>query len=162
MAEMFPMGFVDLISEALDRVLNFDGEVYKIIGRQIGPTDPSRTIAIWPEDWSANPEAKLIGALNREPYESLYTLKIVNLFISADMVEGRRQFSIDSKSIRAILYRDETLRLALAGLTEVFLGSVERVKKYDITNQKFLGSKTGISFSFICTTTMTITTEITK
>jgi hypothetical protein len=159
--DLFPMGFIEPILDALNRNLNYDGE-YTIVGRPLNPTDPNRTIGVFPATWVANPDEKLIGMGNREPYESVYNLAIHNLIIHGDAIEGRRVYSIDSKAIRAILYRDEQFHVTLGGLTETFMGSVERVKKYDVLRQEFMVGRTGIGFTFLCKTEFIITTEITK
>jgi hypothetical protein len=161
MADLFPMGFIDPIKDAMERNLNTDDE-YMIVARPVGPLDPSRTVGIFPATWVANPEDKLIGVPNREPYQAVYTITIHNIVIHADPIEGRRLFGIDSKSIRAILYRDPEFTVALAGLTESFLGSVERVKKYDVLRQEYMSNKSGISFLYLCKTEFIITTETTQ
>lgn len=160
MADMFPMGFVAPMAEVFERVLNSDGEHYRIVKRPISPTDPSRTIAIFPVDWTADPNDKLIGPTNREPYQSHYRIRIQNTYISGDSEEGRRQFSIDAKAIRAILYRDSTFHVALSSLTENFMGSTERVTKYDVTKQEFMAAKMAVGFQYLAVTEFTITTEI--
>lgn len=161
MADLFPMGMIPAISDAMERNLNAGTSEYTIVERPVGPTDPNRTVGISADEWAANPESKLIGVPNREPYESVYTFYIQNIIISGDPIEGRRVFAIDSKSIRAILYRDAAFHVALAGLTEDFMGSVERVKKYDVIRQQYMNSKMNIGFLYLCKTQFVITTEIT-
>lgn len=161
MADLFPMGFIDPVIGAFERNMNTNDE-YSIFARPIGPLDADRTIGVFPNTWTANPEDKLIGVPNREPFQAIYSITIQNLVIHPDPIEGRRIFAIDSKSIRAILYRDAAFHLALAGLTESFMGSLERVKKYDVLRQEFMGSRTGISFLYLCKTEFIITTETTQ
>lgn len=160
MADLFPMAFVEPIAEVFDRILNADGDLYTIVKRPISPTDGSRTIAIFPMDWAANPDDKLIGVPNREPYQSLYRVRIQSTYVSGDSEAGRSQFSIDAKAIRAILYRDTTFHVSLTSLTEVFMGSTESVIKYDVTKQEFMGGEMPIGFQYLAVTELTITTQI--
>ena len=85
-----------------------------------------------------------------------------NLLIHGDDIVGRREFAADCRSVRAILYRDEGLRVALGGLTEALFGSVERVMKYNLARQDFLASRLDIGFTYLCTTDVVIQTETTK
>jgi len=160
MADMFPMGFVAPIADAFERILNASGNEFQVVRRPMNETDKSRTIAVFPTDWSAQAEDKLIGTSNREPYQSLYRVKIESSYISGDSIEGRRQFSIDAKSIRAILYRDTAFHVALTSLTEVFMGSTEKVIKYDVLRQEFMAGKTTVGFQYVAVTELSITTEI--
>ena len=160
MADMFPMGFVDPIADAFERILNADGNTFNVVRRPMTQSDKSRTIAVFPVDWSANSDDKLIGTGNREPYQSLYRVRIESSYVSGDSEEGRRQFSIDAKSIRAILYRDTTFHVALTSLAEVFMGSTETVIKYDVLKQEFMAGKTNVGFQYLAVTELSITTEI--
>lgn len=159
--EMFPMAFITPIAEAMERNLNGDNE-FTVIKRPISPTDPSRSICIFPDSWAASPDDKLIGTPNREPYESQYKIVIQNTVISGDTEEGRQLFSVDTKAIRAILYRDTTFHVALTSQVEEFMSSVERVKKYDVLRQEFMGSRMNVGFMYLAKTDFLITTEITQ
>lgn len=159
--DMFPMGFIPPLMDAMERNLNGDNE-YSIFARPISPTDPSRSICIFPTDWSANPDDKLIGALNGEPFQAQYKIAIQNSMVHGDTEEGRRLFSIDAKAIRAILYRDSALRVALTSQVEVFMNTTERVQKFDVLRQEFMASRMTVGFMYLAKTEIAITTEITQ
>jgi hypothetical protein len=154
------MAFVPPIAVAMERNLNADGE-YTIFARPISPTDPSRSICIFPTDWAANPADKLIGG-SPEPYRSEYKIVIQNSLISGDPEGGRAMFSVDAKAIRAILYRDPDLHVALTSQVEVFMGSYERVQKVDVLRQEFMASRMNVGFMYLAKTEIVVTTETTQ
>jgi hypothetical protein len=158
--DLFPMAFVPPIADALDRNLNGDNE-YTILARPISPTDPSRSICIFPTDWAANPADKLIGG-GLEPFQSEYKIAIQNSLIHGDIEVGRSMFSVDAKAIRAILYRDTDLHVALTSQVEVFMGSSERVQKFDVLRQEFMASRMNVGFMYLAKTEIVITTETTQ
>lgn len=155
------MGFIAPIADAMERNLNDDNE-YTILPRPIAPTDPNRSICIFPSDWSANPADKLLGVPNREPFENTYKMVIQNTVIHGDTEEGRRLFSVDAKAIRAILYRDQAFHVALTSQVETFMNSIERVLKYDVLRQEFMASKMPVGFMYLAKTEFVITTEVTQ
>jgi len=158
--ELFPMTFVPLIGDAIDRNLNTDNE-YSIFYRPISPTDPSRSVCIFPTDWSANPRDKLIGG-SLEPFQSEYKIAVQNSMIHGDIELGRSMFSVDTKAIRAILYRDADLHVALTSQVEVFMASSERVQKFDVLRQEFMASRMSVGFMYLAKTEIVITTETTQ
>jgi valyl-tRNA synthetase len=80
--------------------------------------------------------------------------------VDPDEIIGRRMFNNTCRMIRAILYRDSTMRLALGGLSETIAGSTERVKMYDVTKQDYLsGRNTDGDMTYLCTTEMVFVTE---
>jgi hypothetical protein len=160
-AEMIPQTFVTTVADAFERILNVGGE-YRIFRRPVSMTDPSRSIGVFADHWMASPEDKLIGARNREPFQSTYRIFIQNIVIHGDTEVGRAIHSLDSKSIRAILYRDTALHVALAGQTEIFMGSTERVLKYDVLRQEYGTTRSTVGFLYLAKTEFSITTETTQ
>jgi hypothetical protein len=158
---LFPMAFVDPIADAMERNLNSENE-YTIIRRPISPSDPSRSICIFPTDWTTDPSQKMIGAPNREPFEQTYKIAIQNSLVSGDTEEGRAMFSVDAKAIRAILYRDQTFAVALTSQVEVFMNTTERVLKYDVLRQEYMASRMTVGFMYLAKTEFVITTEVTQ
>lgn len=152
----FPMAFVDIIASRVK--FNFDGS--PVEKRPISPIDPDGTIAIFPEDWLPSTEIE-IGRSNFEPTFATYKLAIQNVTIHGDLELGRAHHAADSKALRAMLYRDQTLHVGLGGLEETFMGSVERVKKYRVTRQNFQSARLDLSFYYLCKTEIQIETETT-
>ena len=155
------MSFVDVIAESLERVLNVGNE-FTIVKRPVSPMDSSRTIGVFPDSWTADPDDKLIGAANREPYQSNYRITIQNIVIHADTEIGRALYSLDAKAIRAILYRDAAFHVSLVGQSETFMNTIERVLKYDVLRQEYMASRATIGFLYLAKTEFSITTETTQ
>lgn len=151
----FPYTFVDPIVDALRR--NMNSEVL-VEPRPLNPFD-TNSVGVYPVTWAPVADSELIGQV--EPTLNNYLIQVANVLIHGDDIEGRRLHGADCRSIRAILYRDDALRVALGGLAEVLFGSVERVKKYNVTRQDFLASRLNVGFTYLCTTDMIIQTETT-
>ena len=161
MAASFPMAFVDPIVEAVQRVFDASSGVgtFNVVPRPLGSTDRSRTVGVFPVDSTGNIDDKSMGVPNREPFIHKYRLRIENMHVSGDQEVGRREFSIDSKAIRAILYRDTAFALAFLGLEEDFMGTVESVIQYDITKQEYVAGPSSLGFRYVAITEVLVTTQ---
>ena len=160
MAELnpsFPMVFVTPIVDELRKYFNTG---YVIEPRTLGSMEATDAIGVFPASWVPIENSKFIG--QHEPTQSQYRIRVQNLHINADDVDGRARFSADARKIRAILYRSTTLQVAFASLQEVLLGSVERFQKYDVVRQEFLNSRQLDGFIYLCTTEVAIWTETTQ
>jgi hypothetical protein len=155
LATIFPMRFVDVVAERLAALMTD----HRLEKRPVSTIDPSKTICVFPEDWATDENERLMGYSFSEPVLSTYRLIIENLVIHGDSTVGRSEFSVASKSVRAILYRDDVLHVSLAGLSEVFMGSVERVKKFTVPKQQFLSAGRDVGFYYLCRTELKIETE---
>lgn len=153
MASLFPMVFVDKIIAALDP--RFPDHI--VAARSLGMSEGADAIGVFPSNWMPEFDSKEIGST--EPTLSRYTIRIQNLRIDADELAGRAAFISTARMIRAILYRDPDLRLALGGLSEEIVGSTERVKIFDVTKQDYLSAKSGDVMMYLCTTEMVFVTE---
>jgi len=154
--DFFPMRFIPPIIEALQAGI----PSHQVVARSLGTSEGNDIIGVFPVQWAPELTSKEIGS--REPTLSHYTIRIQNLRIDADELVGRRLFNNTSRSIRAILYRDVALRLALGGLTETIAGSTERVKIFDVTKQDYLSARRGdFEMMYLCTTEMVFVTETT-
>lgn len=156
MADLFPMVFVDKIIEVLlPRFPN-----HSVVARSLGLSEGADAIGVFPAEWRPELDSKEIGSI--EPTFGRYIIRIQNLRIDADEIAGRASFVSTCRMIRAILYRDPALRLALGGLTEVIGDHTERVKIFDVTKQDYLSAKMGDVMTYLCTTEMVFVTETTQ
>lgn len=155
--DLIPMRFIPPIIDALKRGI----KGHDVVARNLGSSEGEDVIGVFPANWSPDLGSKEIG--NIEPTEARYVIRIQNMRIDADEIIGRAKFNNTCRAIRAILYRDPVLRLALGGLSETIAGSTERVKKYDVTKQDYLSGRLGDgNMTYFCTTEMVVTTETTK
>lgn len=151
----FPMNIVnELISHFKDTMKGYEEG---IVARPLRPADPRLSIGVFPDDWMPREDSYEIGGFG--PTLSTYVLRIHLLVKHTNEVEGRQLYAVDAKKLRAILYRDNDLRLRLAQLSEVSLGQVERVQRMGVRNQRYLNNEVSGTFLFLATTTFWVETE---
>jgi hypothetical protein len=153
--DLFPDTFVSLVADHISSVLTDK----IVVTRPVRETDPSETIGIFPTSWRPDDMSAQIGQM--EMGLSRYTLTIQNIVKSMDEVEGRRRFSLHAKLLRAILYRDDGLRVLLGGLEEELMGTKERVKRYGIVSQNFVSNEFPGAFIYLGVTEFYVETETT-
>jgi hypothetical protein len=156
---MFPLQFVDEIRDTLEfHFTELDG--YKVQTEPLDPTSLDKYLSVFPQTWTPDPETTLIG--NREPAINHYQIKLQNLVIHGDIQAAYTQMTNDQRKIRAILYRDATLSVALGAMQEDYLGSRERFKRLIVTRQSLLQGRRNFAMYFLCETDIQIDTETTK
>jgi len=130
-----------------------------VVGRPVRPTDPNITIGVVAEDWV--PEGWEIGLPN-EPAIQRYTFKLQVMVKHAQEEEGRAMHSALSKSMRAMVFRDDALRVALRGLvdTDAESGVVERATRYAAGRQRFLSTVFKGTFLFVSSLDLWVETQI--
>lgn len=131
----FPENALQIIA---DRVHFFLSD-YEIVHRPVRIGDPAQTIGIYPENWAGLESSHETG--QNEPTLQRYTCRLFLMVKHIDEREGRRMYSNDSKTIRAVLYRDTTLPLLLAELSDDSIGTHERFQRLGIGSQRFLGNE---------------------
>ena len=149
----FPMNIVDEIHAAFVRLM----PDHTVIDRPLRYADPARSIGIQVAETTPLANTQQIGQL--EPTVERYQLRIQNLVKHSDEILGKAWFALDAKSIKAVLYRDTTLRLRLASLTEEVLGTRETVKQWGVTRQRFLSNELRSQFVYLATTDFWLETE---
>lgn len=154
-AEYFPQKFVDEIAGSLRDLL----DDHNVVTRPLRQTDLNNSIGVYAAMWAADDSSQEIG--QREPTEARYTIRVQNMVKSMVEQDGRAAFSLNAKLVRAILYRDGTLRVRLEGLQEELLGTAERVKRYKVMKQDFLTSELQGVFIFLASSEVWIDTETT-
>ena len=157
---MLPLQFIDAIAEALEyHFTPVSG--YRVQTEPLDPTSGDKYISVFPMSWTPDPDTAEIGN-GEEPTINHYHIKIQNLTIHGDIQAAYTQTTNDQRKIRAILYRDQTLRLALAAMTEVYLGSTERFSRMIVTRQNMMQSRRQYSMYFLCETDIQIDTNTSK
>lgn len=154
---MLPLQFIDAFIEALDRVM---GAGYNVQAEPLDPLSQDKSIAVFPMSWTPEQETVLIG--NKEPAINYYQIKVQNLTIDGDIRVAYDSFTNDQRKIRAILYRDATLSVALGAMQEVYLGSRESFKRMHVVRQVTLPGRRNLAMYFLCETDVQIDTETVK
>lgn len=130
--DLFPNNVLSVLADSLQ-----DGSIPEVTGvlyRPLRASDPTFSLGIFPTDWA--PDEIEIGTI--EPTLTTYTFQIQSLVIAADEQEGRQWGSYLAKSVRLVLYRNETFAVPLRQLREIRPdGSIERCQRFGIKRQKF-------------------------
>jgi hypothetical protein len=116
-------------------------------------------VAIWPSAWEPEDDTKLIGVESGEPTRQRHLLVAQCLVISPDQQDGYLRYSYAMRKMRAMLYRDTPLRLALHAMSEDLLGSTERVVGLDVLRQRHLPARFE-QFVFLGHTDIRIITDV--
>ena len=153
----FPENILDLISR---RILFYFEDEYTVVRRPVRVMDPALTIGLFSEMWAPVADSYEIGSF--EPVLGRYNIRVQLMVKAADEVEGRRKYTVDSKALKVILYRDPTIRLELTQLQEELLDTVERLKRFGIVGQRYLNNEVAGEMVYLSTTTCWIETEFTS
>lgn len=154
----FPANVVD----AFERHLARNRYVDQVVGRPIREADANMTLGIHVDAWEPDgPDAYNIGqeepVLQRYPFVIEYMVKY-----AGNEAEGRNVHSVASKSIRAMLYRDQSLVLQLHGLSEEIEDTIERVMRVELNRQRFFSNRIRSSMIFLSVIQGYVQTELTR
>lgn len=146
------MNVVDAIAIRFSTVTGID----EVIKRQLHPEDPSKCLAVWPDDW--NPTSFEIGQI--DPAMSRYIYGVAYMTKTSDPEEGVADAALVAKTIRVMLYRDTALLQTLRQLNDPSLGMTERYLRHG-ASQKFFSNTIADEFVTISTLKLWVDTEIT-
>ncbi len=155
----YPLEFVAIIKTQLHAMFPPPAGVDTLV--QEFPLDLAAydgQLAVYPVSWQADERDKEFGG-NGEPYRARHSLMVQNMTQSGDRHEGWDRCITMMRQIRAMLYRDQLLRLSLATMTEESLDTVERYLQLDVQRQTYLPGRLQ-NFAFLGQTEFTITTQV--
>lgn len=150
----FPNNVVDVLAEELVVV---DG-VESVLKRGLAPTDKNGSVGIAVEEWL--PESWEMAGGSFEPTTSQYQLAIYHLVKHTNAIEGERLHREIASSIRSMLYRDESLQLALRSLRANEDNRTERILRWGCTGQRYASNDIDGQFVFASVTQFVVHTEI--
>jgi hypothetical protein len=161
----FPSNVLDILEErlvALMPPLEDPNEVlpnqpYPVVQRPLRLTDPQRCGGVYVANWNPVEESHEIG--QEEATLNRWNYRIQNLVKHGDETVGRSLFAVDAKVLRAILYRDNQLVVALSSLTDEILGSRERYKRLGVRSQRFLTNELRGTMHYLSVTDLWVETE---
>lgn len=140
----FPGNLVEVLKPVVGAV---DG-VGDVLGRPIRRQDQTGLAAVFPGEWAPQDTEIGVGGLG-EPTIQRYTLNVQYAWKGTPEEAARAHHSTVSKKIRAMLYRDPDLRVALAGLSDEFLGVTERFARLGVPGQRFFSNEVDGLFVFL-------------
>lgn len=156
---VFPNNAVELIAT---RALTMDDDM-TVLRRPLKKSDPVQAIGVWATLWTPEYASMEMHGndpiMPSQPTLSRYTINVEAYIKDMDEQNGLATHSVLSTMIRAMLYRDNPLLVALRSLS-VQTGSVtERVQRFTVQNQRFAGNELQGSFMYLSTTVCTLETE---
>ncbi len=160
----FPSNVVSVLSNELKRV-DSEGDI-TVVRRRIVHTDGVQAIGVYGAMWQPDEDSfEMRGGDSPGPNEPTIQryLVVVNAFVKdTDEQRGLAVHSVLASRIRAMLYRDTTLRLALANLVNSSGGYKESVQRWGISSQRLLSNELEGMWLYLSTLEMWIDTVTSK
>jgi len=155
---LFPYNAVNLLAS---RFQTIDPELF-VCKRPLRESDPIQAIAVFAEQWVPDTESlEMRGALGaQEPTLSTYYISIQCFIKDMDEERGAAIHATLSKRVRAMLYRDDVIRIGLHLLTATVEGSTETTKGYGIRTQRYLSNELQGSWLYLSQIESWLETEI--
>ena len=160
---VFPNNFVEILAVVLPGI-DEECTLYK---RPLRPTDPNYALGVYATIWTPNEDSYEMGHLGmaysvgpNEPTLSNYQIGIQVLVKDGDTSRALAVSSLLNRRVRSVLYRNDDLRLALAGLSTTEDGVVEHLKRWGIRSQRYMSNDIEGKFVFISVLDMFIETEV--
>lgn len=161
---VFPNIAIDVMEERF-KLLDPAGDL-QVLKRPLATSDPTQCIGVFGAMWTPDNESlEMRGSMGspdpgpQEPTIGRYSIAIQAFIKDMDEVRGAAVHSVLSKMVLAMLYRDQPLRLALAGLNATLFGSTERLKRWGITTQRFLNNELDSEWLYLSTVECWLETE---
>lgn len=155
---VFPNNVVNLLATRFEL---FDPDLF-VTKRPLRHIDPEQSIGVFGALWSPDDDSyEMKGApIGRsEPTLQSYIITIQAYVKDMDEERGHSAHSVLSKTIRTMLYRDEPLRVGLIGLSSSMFGSVERLQRWKVRNQRFNSNELQGDWLFLSTLEFWLETE---
>jgi hypothetical protein len=148
------LGTIDILTRINADDLNPTG-IPACFTRPLRPSDPAVCVGVFPLDWAAD-EQEIGGT---EPTLSTYVYAVQSFVKHTDEQEGNLLHGLLSKTVRAMLYRDQPTRVALGTLSETSLGITERAQRWGVRQQRFANNEVDGQFLYLSTTDFWLQTE---
>lgn len=154
---VFPNNAVEILAAVLP---NIDSDLTSQ-SRPLRPTDPDYSIAIYGTLWTPEEDSYETGPLPVEPTLSRYQIGIQTLIKDGDTQRALAVSSILTNRIRAVIYRNQPLRVALSSLYVLDTDGVrESMKRWGIRAHRFMSNDIEGKFITISVLDMWIETEM--
>lgn len=153
----FPNNVVYCLTSVLPAI---DDDIVPL-NRPLRPTDPNLSIGVYATLWSPEEDSYEIGNMfPHEPSLQTYQIGIQTLVKDGDTQRGLAISSILTKRIRAVVYRNQPLRIALSSLTVQDDVSRESMRRWGIRNQRFMSNDIEGTFVTISVLDLWLETEM--
>lgn len=154
----FPYNVVNVLAEHFD-LIDTDLVVLK---RPIRETDPVQAIGVFGNIWQPDEDSYEIrgGPIgSSEPTLSRYIISVQVFVQDMDEERGAAVHGTLTKIVRAMLYRDANLHVALRALTATVAGSTERSKRFGVSTVRYLTNELSGSWLYLANMDIWLETE---
>ena len=156
--EVFPNNAISLIKT---RVQLLDKDLF-VAGRPLRSSDPNQSVGVFGAQWLPNEDSyEMLGGPEgrHEPTLQNYLVTVQAFVKDADEERGLATHGVLSKMIRAMLYRDDPLRVALRSLSVQMSGSTERLTRFGVRQQRYFTNEISGSWLYLSNLEFWIETE---
>lgn len=155
---VFPNNVVEKIAERMDLI---DADLH-VVKRPIRNTDPQQSVGVYGQLWAPNDQSlEMRGYSPAEPTLQQYSLSVQAFVRDGDEENGLAVHSVLSSLVRSVLYRDDTLRIALQGLSVTHVTGVrESLKRWGIRTQRYFNNDIEGQWLYLSTLDFWMETEI--
>lgn len=155
---VFPNNIISVIK---DRIQTLDEDLY-VTSRPLRDSDPPQSVGVLGTIWNPQEdsyEMKNLGLGLHEPTLQRYVITVQAFVKNMEEEVGVAEHATLSKFVRAMLYRDETLRLQLSSLVWTNGLYTERAKRWGINNQRFVSNEIGGVWLYVSSLEFWLETE---
>lgn len=158
-ATFFPYNVVDAIHASLGQI---DPDI-KMLKRPIRESDPNQAIGIFGNTWMPDDDSVEMRGITfgsaTEPSLGRYVISIQVFVKDMDEERGAATHATLAKIVRAMLYRDTNLHVALRALTANVAGSTERTSRFGVGTQRYLSNELSGSWLYLSNVDFWLETE---
>jgi hypothetical protein len=154
---VFPANVIKLIQASIQQ---YDDGLF-VTNRHLRPSDPNESCGVFPVQWQPDNESlEMRGALGAsEPTIQRYSIGVEVFVKDADEIRGLIRHAMFAKIVRALLYRDDALRVSLQALSVTLLGTTERMGRYGIRTARYISNEISGSWLYVSTLEFWFETE---
>lgn len=156
----FPYNAIDKLALAFSDI-DQDGDLV-VLKRSLRESDPVQAIGIFASHWTPDNDSKemkgVIGGAS-EPTLSRYVISIQVYIKDMDEERGAAVHATLAKIVRAMLYRDTALHVALRALTASVAGSTESTRRFGVDTQRYLSNELQGSWLYLSIVDFWLETE---
>ena len=150
----------NVVLKLAERYATLDADL-AILRRPLRNTDPMQSVGVYAAMWNPDPESmEIIGGGRSEPTLQQYVISVQAFIRDGDEERGLAVHSVLSSLVRRVLYRDDTLRLALQGLSVETNGVTESLKRWRLLTQRYFNNDIDGQWIYLSTLELWMETEI--
>lgn len=153
---IFPNNVVSLCKTAFQAI---DQDIM-VLGRPLRPLDPQQCIGVMAQMWIPEEDSvEIIGRSPGEPTLQQYLIGIQAMVKHGDEEKGLAIHSVLSSRVRSVLYRNESFRVALQGLSAMDSGVTEAMRRWGVRTARYLANEIDAEWVYLSTLEFWIETE---